>query len=104
MPPAVYLVAFAGDEPGPRDRLGAMDGVRVVRDLPPRRVVVVIDPARRVTALAEISGLDGVVSVRPDRLEQPQRGGRAPDQGVPGRSPDRGGDRSPPPRIGRPNA
>jgi hypothetical protein len=68
---AVVIVTLTTDVDEFVRRLGQVDGARLVRELPPGRVVVAL---RGTGSAADVAALDGVVSVVVDSLEHPQRG------------------------------
>jgi hypothetical protein len=66
----IYIVTI--DVPASRFRsyLDAIDGARLIRELPPRRVVVALrSPADR----PRLAALPAVEAVAPDSLEHPDR-------------------------------
>jgi hypothetical protein len=66
----VYIVTIVIPTSTFRVHLDAIEGARLVRQLPPGRVVVALrSPADR----ARLAALPGVEAVVPDRLEHPDR-------------------------------
>lgn len=68
--PPVYIVTIEGPPERFERHLTALEGARLIRELPPRRVVVVL---RSHADRARLAGLPGVETVVLDRLEHPHR-------------------------------
>jgi hypothetical protein len=68
--PAVYIVTTGEAPERLGSRLAAIEGARLVRALPPRRVVVALRSHADRALLAALPGVEGVVL---DRLEHPDR-------------------------------
>ena len=67
-PTALYIVAIEGPVAAFRGQLEAIDGARMIRELPPGRVVVALrSPLDR----PRLEALPGVTAVFSDRLEHP---------------------------------
>lgn len=66
----VYIVTIDGPADGFRAHLATIDGARLIRELPPRRVVVALGSAADRGRLAKLPGVRSVVA---DRLEHPHR-------------------------------
>jgi hypothetical protein len=64
----LYIVRISISVEEFTERLRAVEGARLIRELPPRRVVVAL-PSR--AALPRLLALDGVEAATPDRLEHP---------------------------------
>jgi len=69
-PSAVYIVTIAVPAAAFRAHLDAIDGARLIRELPPGRVVVAL---RSSMDRPRLAALPGVTAVVPDRLEHPDR-------------------------------
>jgi hypothetical protein len=67
---AVYIVTVAGAAADLRTHLDAIPGAWLVRELPPRRLVVALRSAADARRLAALPGVEAVVE---DRLEHPDR-------------------------------
>jgi hypothetical protein len=70
---AVYLFIVTVDVPPSifRERLAAVGGARLVRELPPRRVVVALRSASDRARLAAVPGVEALVEDRLERPDQP---------------------------------
>lgn len=71
--PAVYIVTIDGPPAGFVAHLAGVEGARLIRELPPRRVVVALRSHADRDRLAELPGVQAVVM---DRLEHPDRRAR----------------------------
>jgi hypothetical protein len=67
---ALYIVAIEGPVAAFQGQLDAIDGARVIRALPPGRVVVAL---RSSVDRPRLEALPGVTAVFSDRLEHPDR-------------------------------
>jgi hypothetical protein len=72
-PPPVYIVTTGESPERFRGRLAGIEGARLIRALPPRRVVVALRSHADEARLAELPGVEAVIL---DRLQQPH--GRPP--------------------------
>jgi len=70
MDTAVYIVTIEVKTTAFRAYLTAIEGARLVRELPPGRVVVAL---RSRADRSRLAALPGVTAVVPDRLEHPDR-------------------------------
>jgi hypothetical protein len=68
--PAVYIVTIDGSPASFLRHLGAVEGARLLRELPPGRVVVALRSHADRDRLARLPGVQAVVM---DRLEHPDR-------------------------------
>jgi hypothetical protein len=66
----LYIVRISISVEEFAERLRAVEGARLIRELPPGRAVVAL-PAR--APLSRLLALDGVEAATPDRLEHPHR-------------------------------
>ncbi len=66
----VYIVTIEVPTAAFRANLDAIEGARLVRELPPGRVVVAL---RSSADRQQLAALPGVTAVVPDRLEHPDR-------------------------------
>jgi hypothetical protein len=64
----LYIVRISISAEDLRERLRGIEDARLIRELPPGRVVVAL-PSR--AALPRLLALDGVDTATPDRLEHP---------------------------------
>jgi hypothetical protein len=69
-PTAMYIVTIEVPAAAFRAHLDAIDGARLIRELPPGRVVVAL---RSSADHPRLAALPGVTAVVPDRLEHPDR-------------------------------
>jgi hypothetical protein len=67
---ALYIVTVELPAGEFRERVEAIEGARLIRDLPPGRVVVAL---RSSADLPRLAALPGVTAVLPDRLEHPHK-------------------------------
>jgi hypothetical protein len=68
--PPVYIVTIDGPAERFNQHLTTLDGARLIRELPPRRVVVLLRSHADRARLAELPGVEAVVL---DRLRHPHR-------------------------------
>jgi hypothetical protein len=68
----MYIVTIEVPAAAFRADLDAIDGARLIRELPPGRVVVAL---RSSADCPQLAALPGVTAVVPDRLEHPDRPG-----------------------------
>jgi hypothetical protein len=69
-PSAMYIVTIEVPAAAFQAHLDAIDGARLIRELPPGRVVVAL---RSSADRPRLAALPGATAVVPDRLEHPHR-------------------------------